>query len=109
MNQTNDTNKRIAEKCGIKPEPYFRRTVWIYDGVMHDAPPNYTESLDAMALAEATLTDEEYNRFSKHLSDMGKVYDDSGKWIKSDFRTVHSATAAQRVAAFLAVVEGRGE
>lgn len=51
---TNENKTRLlAEAVGIKPDTYFRRTVWTYGGRMHYAPPAFlTDANAALTLVE---------------------------------------------------------
>ena len=89
-----------AEACGIRPTQYFSRIVWAYGGLMHDAPLPYDTSLDAMAEAEATLTDDEkVAYYCKALPAITGA--DLDAWMHIELPKVASATAIQRLAGFL--------
>lgn len=80
LNELTPEQKRVmcAEACGIRPP-------------MHDSPLAYDTSLDAMATAEATLTNDEHRMFRRALMSItGERH-----------RNYISATAIQRLAAFL--------
>ncbi len=58
-----ELDRAIAEAVGIKPERYFRRSVWIYGGVMNDTPPRYTADLNACAQTYQGLTEAQRHMF----------------------------------------------
>lgn len=48
-----DKTRLLAEAVGIKPDTYFRRTVWTYGGRMHYAPPAFlTDANASLTLVE---------------------------------------------------------
>lgn len=90
-------NVAISEECGWEIQKISGRITnlgWkTVDEDEQSTPfPSYFSDLNACAEMEATLTDEEYALFKKHLCDA----------IGSGFRIV-SATAPQRCEAFLRV------
>lgn len=73
--------------------------------VLHwPSPPNFHGSLDAIALAEATLTDEEWISYIDTMKTMLRAHSNSYRSVKLK---MHS-TAPQRCEAFLRV-KGRWE
>lgn len=127
--QRQEENRKIAVLCGWErvhlPTPMRAAgDMWGYwkqpDGVCLEEGfdpwnglinlPDYCSSLDAMAGAEATLTEKEQDRYAdelySQLPEDRLVHEDGPLviYIASQFSLIH-ATAEQRAIAFLAVKE----
>lgn len=91
----------IAECCGWKLNPAKHAAKildWIHEPTGHTGyfPPDFLNSLDAIAQAEATLSEGERRTYFYHLFGTQRL-DDGDLW-----KAVH-ATATQRADAFLKV------
>ncbi len=103
-------NAEIAQACGWNHAAKNYSPMWWHDDHMGSflAPPHYSTSLDVMATAEATLSDDEKNDYQEILTDivMGKPSGIPCPVSLTFF--ILSATAAQRAEAFLAVKKSGG-
>ena len=61
-----DKNIKLAENLGIKPEKYFRKTVWIYGGSMHPKPPDYYNDLNAIHIATQSLGERDGDEYTRY-------------------------------------------
>lgn len=104
-----DEQKRvkIASLCGWQEVPdkfYLDRKAWLKDGQRHATIdlPDYLTDLNAIAQAEAILSDEEHRLFRQHLWEMTDANHD---WCFEDTqnRSYISANARQRAEAFLSL------
>jgi len=89
----------IAEFCGLKPEQYFRKIVWVYGGAMHMDPPDYLNDLNAMFAAEQKLNGMQMQEYTHTII---RAIDSDGAVYPEDF-LVH-ASSKTRAEAFLHVI-----
>lgn len=103
-------NERIAKAVGWKVNPYPALALIFSDQMINpeggniEVIPDFDSNLDAMAIAEATLTDEQRYRYAYELACVLQL-DIRGEPICSHLWKVATATAGQRAAAFLAAIE----
>ncbi len=90
-------NRMIAEAVGWKREifgPLVQDYRWHFEGhPVHHEPPNYCNDLNAMAQAEAMLSDDEWDEYCEQLG--------------GSLRGCASAPASRRSTAFCRVLQTR--
>jgi hypothetical protein len=107
-----ETNIAIACALGwrsIPDEYYLDNIAWVKEGEQYhcatcDLPP-YCSSLDAMASAEATLTDEQRVEYCRQLALNPCFNRMATKNVCTQVHLLISATARQRATAFLAMAK----
>lgn len=114
---------KIAEACGAKWEVREPNTCFVCNGSIYgvEGPngafisiclPDYTNDLNAMSKAEATLTDAQESMYGQYLAEEvcklqndGCNFDGALMYSNRELTALVKATAAQRVDAFLLTVD----